>query len=413
MFPTLIAGLFFMLAVVLIRREARARSLLRHLHKEIAEKQCELEYAEQRAQKLLSSLSSLYDQKGVQPGTPLGHNLADFLVQSAGPLLAMETVVLFRWNPETSDYITLAARGLSPQQMRSVRVRLGEGVLGKAAQNKTPLVVSSPLPVVISEPESFLKAPYLIYPLGALTPAPGLLVFCRPTLGTLEQDTVRMAALLAKHVELRLENMDGQEKHQRVYVECLNALMQAVSSKDATSREHATHCREWARDMAKEMHLPESVSEQIEYAAMLHDVGKLGINDALLCKPAALSIEEYAVVKNHPVIGHQMLQHSDFLKAVAPIVLYHHEWVNGEGYPEGLVGEEIPLGARMIAIIDAWDAMTTDQPYRKAFPRNAAIAELRQQAGTQFDPQLVDVFLHVIEKKTVPAAAPFAASSNA
>jgi HD-GYP domain-containing protein (c-di-GMP phosphodiesterase class II) len=165
--------------------------------------------------------------------------------------------------------------------------------------------------------------------------------------------------------------------------------------------------------MAQEMHLPGSLAEQIEFGAMLHDIGKLGIPESILSKSDALSVEEYAIVKRHPAIGYQMLRHVDFLRAVAPIVLYHHEWVNGDGYPEGLAGEEIPLGARMVAIVDAWDAMTTPQPYRKALSRSAAIAELRQQAGAQFDPKLVDIFLHVVERKPAGSVPSAAAQANA
>ena len=103
-------------------------------------------------------------------------------------------------------------------------------------------------------------------------------------------------------------------------------------------------------------------------------------------------------MKTHPNIGHRILQPVDFLNQVAAIVLYHQEWYNGAGYPEGLAGEEIPLGARIVQILDAWDAMTSDRSYRKAMPHGAAIAELRRQAGTQFDPKLVDHFLRVIDR---------------
>ena len=128
--------------------------------------------------------------------------------------------------------------------------------------------------------------------------------------------------------------------------------------------------------MAQELHLPKMLTEQIEYGALLHDLGKLGLSEQILCKKSALTDEEYATVKKHPEIGYQILQAVDFLKGAAPIVLYHHEWVNGQGYPEGLAGEEIPLGARMVSIVDAWDTMTSDQPYRPAMSKSNAVAEL-------------------------------------
>ena len=105
------------------------------------------------------------------------------------------------------------------------------------------------------------------------------------------------------------------------------------------------------------------------------------------------------IMKKHPAIGHQILAPVKFLGPVAQMVLYHQEWYNGQGYPEGLSGEEIPLGARIVAIIDAWDAMTSDRPYRKALLREKAIAELKNGAGTQFDPRAVEAFLRIEERE--------------
>lgn len=397
----------------MIRRERHVQVTLHRLQKQLADKQRDVEQAERRVQQVLSSLIAMYDDKAFAPGASSEQSLADYVVQSVSPLLAVETVVLMRWSPATADYGVVAARGLSPQQMRSTRVRPGEGLLGRVAQQGVPASALKGPALAVSDSMAFLKAPYMVYPLGGSTPSHGLLILCRSTAIPFEADTQRIADLLVKHVGVRLENIEAQETCQSVYIECLNALVQAVSSKDGVSEQHSQHCREWVREMARAMQLPPAVAEQIEYAALLHDIGKLAVSETLLSKPGALTPEEYAVVKNHPVIGHQMLKSIDFLKAVAPIVLYHHEWVNGDGYPEGLVGEEIPLGARMVAIIDAWDAMTSDQPYRKAMARNTAIAELRQQAGSQFDPKLVDVFLHVIEKKIASTPISPAPSSNA
>ncbi len=178
----------------------------------------------------------------------------------------------------------------------------------------------------------------------------------------------------------------------------MKALVQAIEAKDVCTHQHSQRTRGLVRAVAQEIPLPESLIRHIEYGAFLHDIGKIGIEDAILKKPGPLTTEEYTVMKTHPAIGQHIVQPLQFLRAAGAIVLYHQEWYNGAGYPEGLAGEEIPLGARIVQIIDAWDAMTSDRPYRKAMSKTAATTELRRQAGTQFDPKLVELFLRVIDR---------------
>ena len=144
--------------------------------------------------------------------------------------------------------------------------------------------------------------------------------------------------------------------------------------------------------MARQMQLPESDVDRIRIAALLHDVGKVAVPEAILDKPSALSPAEWRTVVQHPRIGQVILEHAAALRDAVPIILHHHERYAGHGYPYGLRAKEIPLGARIVAIADAYDAMTNDRPYKRAISHAAAIAELRQHAGTQFDPELVVLF---------------------
>src|SRR5689334_19151830 len=145
-------------------------------------------------------------------------------------------------------------------------------------------------------------------------------------------------------------------------------------------------------DMARRLELPEGEIDRIKVAALLHDVGKVAVPESILDKPAALSPAEWRTVIQHPRIGQVILEHAAALRDAVPIILHHHERFGGRGYPFGLRANEIPLGARIVAIADAYDAMTHDRPYKRAMPHDAAIAELRQHAGTQFDPELVVLF---------------------
>ena len=144
--------------------------------------------------------------------------------------------------------------------------------------------------------------------------------------------------------------------------------------------------------MARNLDLAEGEVERIRVAALLHDVGKVAVPEEILEKPSALTSTEWRTVVQHPRIGQVILEQAAALKEAVPIILHHHERYSGHGYPFGLRGNDIPLGARIVAIADAYDAMTNDRPYKRAIGHDEAIAELRRHAGTQFDPELVTLF---------------------
>ena len=145
-------------------------------------------------------------------------------------------------------------------------------------------------------------------------------------------------------------------------------------------------------EMARQLELPDVEIDRIRVAALLHDVGKVAVPEAILDKPAPLTSAEWRSVVQHPRIGQVILEHAAALRDAVPIILHHHERFAGHGYPYGLRANEIPLGARIVAIADAYDAMTHDRPYKRAMSHDAAIIELQQHAGTQFDPELVALF---------------------
>lgn len=163
--------------------------------------------------------------------------------------------------------------------------------------------------------------------------------------------------------------------------------------------------------MAQSLDLPENEVERIRIAALLHDLGKVAVPADILEKPAALSTTEWRSVVQHPRIGQVILEQAAALKDAVPIILHHHERYSGHGYPFGLRGSDIPLGARIVAIADAYDAMTHDRPYKRAISHEAAVSELRRHAGTQFDPELVTLFCDLYASRAPsvdPAAVPFA-----
>ena len=194
------------------------------------------------------------------------------------------------------------------------------------------------------------------------------------------------------------------EKHQQLrtaYVQTIRALAEAVDAKDAYTRGHSERVGVYASKIAREMNFAKDFIERVYIAGLLHDVGKIGVRDAVITKPSRLSPEEYEEIKKHPEIGAKILEPVDFLKDVAACVRHHHEWYDGSnrGYPERLSGDQIPLPSRIILVADTVEAMTSDRPYRKALSLEAVVSEIHRFTGTQFDPKVSQAFVRLIERE--------------
>jgi len=204
-------------------------------------------------------------------------------------------------------------------------------------------------------------------------------------------------------------SLAGQLDHrelQRANYAAIRSLALAIEAKDPCTHGHSLRVQAWARAVAKELGLEGDRLRALSSAAELHDIGKLAIPDEVLKAPRRLTEAEWAVVKEHPRRGVEMVRHLDFLKTAQAAILHHHERLDGSGYPDGLAGESIPLEARILAVVDSYDAMTSARPYRPPLSHEEAAAELRQGSGTQFDPQCVEAFFGLVgETATVPAAA--------
>jgi HD-GYP domain-containing protein (c-di-GMP phosphodiesterase class II) len=182
------------------------------------------------------------------------------------------------------------------------------------------------------------------------------------------------------------------------YTETIEALVSALEARDPYTEAHAGRIRDLAVSIAIAMQLPPDQRRAVRLGAILHDVGKIGISDAILLKPGPLTDEEWVIMKTHPEIGERMLKGIDFLAPALPVVRHHHERWDGDGYPDGIGGQDIPVGARIVAVCDAFDAMTSDRPYRKSLGKERACAELRRNSGSQFDPHCVDLLVDVVSR---------------
>ncbi len=176
----------------------------------------------------------------------------------------------------------------------------------------------------------------------------------------------------------------------------VSSLMKALEARDYITEGHADRMDKHAYLMGRAIGLPSAQLDQLKLLAKFHDIGKVGIPDAILNKPSQLNDAEFKIMKTHPQIGERIAKESGELSGISHLILRHHERWDGTGYPDGLSGEDIPIGSRIISIVDAYDAMTNDRPYRKALLKSDALNELKRCSGSQFDPQLVDVFFKII-----------------
>ncbi len=175
--------------------------------------------------------------------------------------------------------------------------------------------------------------------------------------------------------------------------QALLGLAEAIEAKDAYTKGHCGRVAAYAMALADAAGYPEEGMEALEFASFLHDIGKIGVRDSVLLKPGPLDEEEWLHMRLHPLKGYEIASQIDMLKPTMPAIRNHHERWDGTGYPDGLKGEQIPLSARIVAIADAYDAMATDRPYKKALPLDECERLLQKNAGTMYDPELVEIFV--------------------
>jgi len=190
----------------------------------------------------------------------------------------------------------------------------------------------------------------------------------------------------------------AQERLQEAEIDTIAVLILTEEAKDPYVRGHTKRVSQYALAIAKAMGLPEEEQKIIERAGILHDLGKIGIVDSILNKPGKLDDEEWKIMKGHPQRGLEILEPLKFLPTEKEIILHHHERYAGGGYPEGIKGEEISIGARIMAVADTFDAMNSARPYRKPLSKDTILAELEKVSGVQLDPTVVKVFLELLQK---------------
>jgi len=239
----------------------------------------------------------------------------------------------------------------------------------------------------------------------------------RGTTNAFTQSDLELLVALAGPGAIAISNSQYVAKLQRAYQDMLVSLANAIELRDLYTVGHTWRVTNFALEIARTLGWPEDKLKECEMGGVLHDIGKISIDDAILRKPGHLSSEEFEHMKLHPERGAKLMQDSSFLVPLIPYCLYHHERYDGKGYPFGLKGEQIPIEGRLLAVADTLDAMTSNRPYRKGLDPEFAIGEIEKGKGTQFDPVIVDALVkcyregkidriiqdyHKYDKKSVP-----------
>lgn len=217
------------------------------------------------------------------------------------------------------------------------------------------------------------------------------------SLRSAEEDEIE----LIKTYMLQLQESihDRDMKLRRHLFSVMDVLIDLLEIKDSYTASHSKEVRKYSIAISQTMGLPEQEVRDIAFAATLHDIGKIGVSHTILNKPGKLTLQEFAVIKQHPVVADEVLKNIEELDYIRKIIRHHHEKYDGSGYPDKLMGEEIPLAARIVSVADAFDAMTSDRPYRKALSFSDAIAILMEEKGRQFDPQVVDALIRYLYRQ--------------
>ncbi len=217
----------------------------------------------------------------------------------------------------------------------------------------------------------------------------------------LTQDELNIISTLSSQVAVSIENAQLFRQIKEFFFNTVRALAATIDTKDSYTHGHSERVTQYSLAIAEELGCNSKEKEEIQLSALLHDIGKIGLPDVILHKPSGLDDEEFEEIKKHPLKGTNILEHIKELTAIIPGIRHHHEKFAGGGYPDNLKGEDIPLSAKIIAVADAFDAMTSDRSYRKRLSYDEAIKRIKDSAQTQFDPKIVNIFVNLFEKDKI------------
>ncbi|MGE5123714.1 MAG: HD domain-containing phosphohydrolase [Acidobacteriaceae bacterium] len=340
----------------------------------------------------------------ISAGPDLQFTLGVLIEQIMSQLSVDDAAAILLYHPETQAMEYEVNRGFRTNAFLHSRLRMGEGFAGKTAQARRTVHLSdlllanenTPQPIAI-DAEGFTV--YYGFPLIAKGQVKGVLEVFLRTKSSLDQDRFEFLEALAGQAAIAIDNstlfeqlQDSTTELSVAYDATLEGWVKALELRDRETVGHAHRVIELTLQVADKMGIRGPALQHIRRGALLHDIGKMGIPDSILLKPGPLTPYEWDIMRQHPVHAYEMLKSIGYLEPALEIPYCHHERWDGNGYPRGLKGTDIPLSARIFAVVDVWDALTSDRPYRIAWSDSRALEHIGMESGRHFDPQVVNIF---------------------
>lgn len=356
------------------------------------------------SEKRLRQLETLIAVSGMVNSTLEPWEIREKAIEAATRLMDAEAGSLLLVDQEGGGLFFEVALGEGGKRLKEVRLKKGQGIAGWVAENGEPLIIHD----VQSDPRFFKGADeitnyvtrnMICVPVKAKDKILGVLQAINKRNGNFDNDDLEAFLGLANQVAIAIENANLYQELKETFYGTAQALAETIEKRDPYTGGHTKRVMDYSIAIGRKMGLPKDAIERLKLAAILHDIGKIGVRDNILLKEGKLDNDEFEDMIMHSRFASEILDHIKQLKDIIPAVRGHHEKYDGTGYPDRLKGEDIPLFARIIAVADTFDAITTDRPYRKALSLERAFEELKSNAGTQLDREVVKAFIDAYEDR--------------
>lgn len=326
--------------------------------------------------------------------------ICDIVLKRAVDIIGSKSSVVMLLDPD-GEQLTISASAGGAKDLKGTRIKVKDSIYESVVQDNAPLVIEDaekyPHLKDKIDPDSELAAlPLICVPLSVKDEVAGLISMSTKLSGkTFTTEDTKLLCAMVSQMGMSLGNARLYEDLNTAFLSTVEALAAAVEAKDPYTHGHCRRVAEYSVSIAQEMGLPVGGIADLRLAGILHDVGKIGISESILKKAGRLNKEELMEIRSHPVKGAEIIEHIENMHDIATWIRYHHERCDGTGYPDGLKGEEIPVYSRILAVADAYDALTSSRSYNPRYPFDIPLVKLKIGAGLHFDAEIVDIFLEL------------------